>query len=161
MCSIFGFVTNGTVDKDRLFIMADDMVRGAVNRGRDGIGARITHLPKPYVSYQCMTTEKAGSYLHNETLKDIVTHATIHREELTMIGNARAEPTTEWVKEKNGYDQQPYALEPWAIVHNGTIANDKDLRTGAHPSNIDSAAIVELLCKLTPQQDKPLLHHQI
>lgn len=165
MCSIFGFVTNGIVDKDRLFIMADDMVRGAINRGRDGIGARITHLPKPYVSYQCMTTEKAGSYLHNCTMQDIVQHATLHRCPVTLIGNARAEPTTEWVKEKNGYDQQPYALGPWAIVHNGTIANDKELRSRTRPrphqSEIDSAAIVELLCELTPEPEKPLLHHQI
>lgn len=148
MCSIFGFVTNGIVDKDRLRVMADDMVRGAINRGRDGIGARITHLPKPYVSYQCMTTEKAGSYLHNCTMQDIVQHATLHRCPVTLIGNARAEPTTEWVKEKNGYDQQPYSVGKWAIVHNGTIANDKGLRTGAHQSNIDSAAIVELLAEL-------------
>lgn len=143
MCSIFGFVTNGIVDKDRLHVMADDMVRGAINRGRDGIGARITHLPKPYVSYQCMTTEKAGSYLHNCTMQDIVQHATLHRCPVTLIGNARAEPTTEWVKEKHGYDQQPYALGKWAIVHNGTIANDKALRTNELETGIDSAAIVE------------------
>lgn len=151
MCSIFGFVTNGIVDKDRLFIMADGMVRGAINRGRDGIGARITHLPKPYVSYQCMTTEKAGSYLHNCTMQDIVQHATLHRCPVTLIGNARAEPTTEWVKEKNRYDQQPYALGKWAIVHNGTIANDKALRTNELETGIDSAAIVEMLAKREPE----------
>lgn len=160
MCSIFGFVTNGHVDKDRLRVMVDDMVRGAINRGRDGIGARITHLPTPYTSYTCHTTAKAGTYLHDTTIDDIVLHTTLHQE-LTLIGNARAEPTTEWVKQKHGYDQQPYSVGKWAIVHNGTIANDKDLRTGTHPSDIDSAAIVELLCEMTPETEKALPHHQL
>lgn len=62
-----------------------------------------------------------------------------------VLGNLRAEPTTEFVKEKKAYDQQPYQLKKWAIVHNGTIANDAQIRTHAHPSNVDSAAIVEVL----------------
>ena len=155
MCSIFGFVTNGIVDKDRLRVMTDDMIRGAVNRGRDGIGARITHLPAPYRSYACITTEKAGTYLHNCTIDDIVKHCTLHQD-LTLIGNARAEPTTEWVKEKNDYDQQPYVLGKWSIVHNGTIANDKFLRTGKHGSSIDSAAIVEALVANSPSEPATL-----
>lgn len=146
MCSIFGFVTNGTVDKDRLRVMAGDMLRGAVNRGRDGIGARFAHLPEPYRSYTCSTVAKAGTYTHDATINDLVTHCTLHQN-LTLIGNARAEPTTEWVKYKAEYDQQPYSVGKWTIVHNGTIANDKGLRTGVHPTDIDSAAIVETLCE--------------
>lgn len=144
MCSIFGMITNGVVDKDRIRITVDDMVRNAVRRGRDGIGAHITHLPAPYRSYSCLTVEKAGTYLHNCTIDDIVKHCTLHQN-YTMIGNARAEPTTEWVKEKRDYDQQPYSLGAWTIVHNGTIANDKLLRTGEMQTDIDSAAIVEQL----------------
>lgn len=149
MCSIFGFVSNGVVDKDRISVMVDDLVRGAVNRGRDGIGARFSHMPVPYEAYSCVTTEKAGSYTHETTVKDIVLHAGLHREAITMIGNARAEPTTEWVKEKNKNDQQPYSVGKWAIVHNGTIANDKALRTGEVQTDIDSAAIVENLAQHT------------
>jgi 7-cyano-7-deazaguanine synthase len=62
-----------------------------------------------------------------------------------IVGNLRAEPTTEYVMHKREDDQQPYSLKGWSIVHNGTIANDKELRTGALPTTIDSAAIVELL----------------
>lgn len=69
-----------------------------------------------------------------------------------VIGNLRAEPTTEYVAVKHEYDQQPYGSGPWTIVHNGTIANDKELRYGnamrfgpAVMTTIDSAAIVELL----------------
>jgi 7-cyano-7-deazaguanine synthase len=63
----------------------------------------------------------------------------------TMIANFRAEPTTEYVAHKNLFDQQPYHAGPWTIVHNGTIANDKELRTGELTTSIDSAAIVEVL----------------
>jgi 7-cyano-7-deazaguanine synthase len=64
----------------------------------------------------------------------------------TMIGNLRAEPTTEYVKDKGASDQQPYTLGPWSIVHNGTIANDKVLRRKPGlETKIDSAAIVETL----------------
>jgi 7-cyano-7-deazaguanine synthase len=62
-----------------------------------------------------------------------------------MVCNLRAEPTTEYVREKIILDQQPYSIHPWSIVHNGTIANDKELRTSKYPSSIDSAAIVEVL----------------
>lgn len=66
-------------------------------------------------------------------------------ESATAIGNLRAEPTTEFVLQKEWTDQQPYTVGPWNIVHNGTIANDKELRTHRHPTKIDSAAIVEQL----------------
>jgi 7-cyano-7-deazaguanine synthase len=63
----------------------------------------------------------------------------------TVIGNLRAEPTTEFVQDKHLSDQQPYSSGKWSIVHNGTIANDKALRTHTLPTTIDSAAIAERL----------------
>ena len=63
----------------------------------------------------------------------------------SIIGNLRAEPTTEFVRDKHLYDQQPYVTKSWAVVHNGTIANDKELRTHELPTTIDSAAIAEVL----------------
>jgi 7-cyano-7-deazaguanine synthase len=71
-----------------------------------------------------------------------------------ILGNTRAEPTTEFVKHKHEFDQQPYGEQGWVAVHNGTIANDKKLRMlseGLLPTEyllstkIDSAAIVETL----------------
>jgi 7-cyano-7-deazaguanine synthase len=74
-----------------------------------------------------------------------------------MIGNFRAEPTTEFVRHKREYDQQPYSLNKWNIVHNGTIANDKELRTdeGA-TTGIDSVAIVEQLAAAGDIQNREL-----
>lgn len=70
-----------------------------------------------------------------------------YEDEFYYIANARAEPTTEFVEDKKSYDQQPYQLGDWIVVHNGTIANDKELRTWELETKIDSAVIVELLNK--------------
>jgi 7-cyano-7-deazaguanine synthase len=83
---------------------------------------------------------------------------------VNMIANFRAEPTTEFVAEKVKYDQQPYSLAKWNIVHNGTIANDKELRTLKYPSKIDSAAIVEqlaLIGKIHDANHAKLSFHEV
>lgn len=71
-----------------------------------------------------------------------------------LIGNLRAEPTTEYVKEKTEVDQQPYSAGGWTIVHNGTIANDAQLRTGKLPTSVDSAAIAEILGSKVQDTDR-------
>ena len=70
-----------------------------------------------------------------------------------FLGNARGEPTTEWVAGKQEADVQPFTSPSglWKFSHNGTIANDKALRTGALPTSIDSAAIVEQLAQASAQ----------
>ena len=77
-------------------------------------------------------------------------------ETAVLIGNLRAEPTTEFVKDKTADDQQPYSLGDWSIVHNGTVANDKELRTNKLRTSIDSAAIVELLDSTAGEGVTPL-----
>ena len=66
------------------------------------------------------------------------------------ISNCRAEPTTEFVKEKQLRDVQPYTVGDWTVVHNGTIANDKELiaQYGLEVETlIDSAVLPALLDK--------------
>lgn len=61
-----------------------------------------------------------------------------------LIANLRAEPTTEFVNQKQHIDVQPYEYGDWVIVHNGTIANDKALveELGlSPPTRIDSWVI--------------------
>jgi 7-cyano-7-deazaguanine synthase len=74
---------------------------------------------------------------------------------LVTLANHRAEPTTEWVEKKVLADQQPYACGSWTIVHNGTIANDSELRTGSLSTSIDSAAIVEALAEEEGRMQTP------
>ena len=82
-------------------------------------------------------------FTHGFRLKD---NPTLHGS--TFIANLRAEPTTEWVKEKRESDVQPFEVGNWVIVHNGTIANDKEL-IAAHEfensTRIDSWVIAALL----------------
>lgn len=69
------------------------------------------------------------------------------------LASLRAEPTTEYVKDKKTEDVQPYTVGDWTIVHNGTIANDKALRKDfdllTPPTRIDSWIIAALLNKFS------------
>lgn len=65
--------------------------------------------------------------------------------------NCRAEPTTERIRQPTPDDQQPYVSGRWTVVHNGTIANDKDLLKKydlTPPTRIDSWVIAGILNSL-------------
>ena len=114
-------------------------------RGRDGRGYTVLEVPSgtgAVSEYGARYTERADSWPEFSFINPISPMAAA-----SVIGNLRAEPTTEFVKDKLDMDQQPYQCGQWSIVHNGTIANDKELRTNRHHTPIDSAAIVELLDK--------------
>lgn len=111
-------------------------------RGRDGRGYMIDAIlpARNNIDVSC-TRENNGEVFPSINRQHLQT---------VMIGNLRAEPTTEFVSDKRVSDQQPYRLDNWTIVHNGTIANDKDLRDYRLDTTIDSAAIAELLAYATP-----------
>lgn len=138
MCAIFGASWPHLSFRDSQQLVADlrPVWTACVQRGRDGAG---------FLSANGASARTVGN-VEPRPLRS----SDIHRATM-LIGNRRAEPTTEHVKEKALSDQQPYELGEWAIVHNGTIANDKELRTGALPTSIDSAAIVEQLALATGQ----------
>lgn len=113
-------------------------------RGRDGRGWIFRNGERIVAHHSCQRCE-------NPSVADIPTIIPHDASgPFTVLGNLRAEPTTEYVAEKSPDDQQPYVLGGWAIVHNGTIANDKELRDYKLSTSIDSAAIVELLNRETP-----------
>lgn len=108
-------------------------------RGRDGRGFYTVHTNNDYDNeFKSIATEVEADWEYMEFISESGDSATV-------VGNLRAEPTTEYVKHKHRDDQQPYSLGNWHVVHNGTIANDKDIRTWRYTSKIDSAAIVEVL----------------
>lgn len=122
--------------------IADEVVQSWMvtrSRGQDSAGFElISRVPttsekKKYITF--MNAINSGVDLRNSLLK---------ASGGTIIGNWRGEPTTEWVKEKTFEDVQPF-LSPsgrWHFVHNGTIANDRDIRNGEEwPTEIDSYAI--------------------
>lgn len=149
MCSIIGAVLNGMYDERDIIDVnrkLDFMWAMSHARGRDGRG----RAESCYTKFRSVksTLRDGADGLHTEADKapSIHQNAGVY----TMIGNMRAEPTTEYVAVKRDDDQQPYSLGGWHIVHNGTIANDKELRTGKLSTSIDSAAIVEQLNGLPP-----------
>jgi 7-cyano-7-deazaguanine synthase len=72
--------------------------------------------------------------------------------ELTVyLHTSRAEPTTEWRREKTESDIPPFVDEGVAVAHNGIIANDDELtgQYGLRPvSPIDTAIVPQLVTRL-------------
>lgn len=132
MCGIFGCIPKTEKIKANTLPFRD-VIEDSAARGRDGWGVGgVCNGEFIWVGENnCFAKMKSMPGCH------------------TLIGNTRAEPTTEHIKNKKLLDQQPYVCGDWMIVHNGTIANDKKLRTGELPTTIDSAAIAEHLNKQT------------
>ena len=68
-----------------------------------------------------------------------------------FLHTSRAEPTTEWCREKTEEDIPPFREEGVAVAHNGVISNDRELERGfgvARRSAIDTAVLPGLIRKL-------------
>ncbi|WP_211258561.1 hypothetical protein, partial [Luteibacter rhizovicinus] len=112
MCSIFGVITNG--QPESLIIRNDinGLIKASINRGRDGLGVRFTHGDHSMHPQRIVSVGKQTSLDRLVKVGRITSHAGAIGS-FTMIGNARAEPTTEWVVDKSEWDQQPYHLDGW------------------------------------------------
>lgn len=139
MCSIIGLAARDIPDYRLLGVdyNLNYIFQASLQRGRDGFGFRTQSGP--------LLRDVRDTRRNTEWSKTSFFPAPARH--VTLIANMRAEPTTEFVKDKRDYDQQPYTLPPWSIVHNGTVANDKELRTNLLQTSIDSAAIVEVLAQ--------------
>lgn len=141
MCSIVGALVQRIDSHQKIEAVNDILARiwaSSHERGRDGRGFVINSSAEPDVLAYRDVLRSDGRAVTAPGLRKPCRSATI-------VGNLRAEPTTEFVREKHLSDQQPYSSGGWSIVHNGTIANDKVLRTHDLPTSIDSAAIAEQL----------------
>lgn len=142
MCAIIGALVWGGLfgNMPRVNANLNEIFTRSIERGRDGRGwfirtkrdgvvhERLVAIPERNIEWG-----KHVDFFDDEDSKCI------------LIGNLRAEPTTEYVADKSWEDQQPYTAGRWTIVHNGTIANDHDLRVGSIRTSVDSAAIAEHL----------------
>lgn len=140
MCAIFGFLKAPVVVSSRIKENLEHIANASFARGRDGYGYSLRNT-YGHFSSRSFPKEQGESLPAFVLLNTSLT---------SLIGNVRAEPTTEYLTTKRGTDQQPYHLGSWTIVHNGTIANDKELRAGRVErvdTQVDSAAIVEVLAE--------------
>lgn len=140
MCAIIGAMLYPLVGNDVNCAnqIMNHIAQQSIERGRDGFGFNIWEGDFHH-TYKSTKKRDKGSYHAMEYFWGANDKSSI------IIGNLRAEPTTEFVLEKSEDDQQPYSVLNWTVVHNGTIANDKDFRTMEVDTKIDSAAIPEIL----------------
>lgn len=145
MCSINGFINfNSSLLRPYQFNQIkkkiEDIVIKAEDRGRDSFGyACFSNLGVRYFK----SLKKSSDYIKEIGLTDLT-------ETKIFISNNRAEPTTEFIEKKNEEDVHPFfdSSGKFFIVHNGTIANDKDLEKKYNlkrSTKIDSAIIPEVL----------------
>lgn len=152
MCSIYGVIATAMfsqMTRKRLESKMQAMWILSHARGRDGRGFSGFHNGQ---EDQLRDGIRQVSRVTQATMHTaIMPYVPQDASGLTVIGNLRAEPTMEYVDNKLESDQQPYHLGQWRVVHNGTIANDKELRQlrRSLATNIDSAAIVEVLNSLS------------
>lgn len=134
MCAIIGVINplNKPISVDIL----NNIIHASSDRGRDGFGI----VYGVYSKLQDTGIQKVFKTLDASDTYTGVTDTDIKY----LLGNTRAEPTTEFIEHKTINDVQPYQYENTVIVHNGTIANDKDLKSKYDiicPTNIDSYVI--------------------
>jgi 7-cyano-7-deazaguanine synthase len=144
MCAIIGALVINNEWKAAAIIQ--EIWRKSHERGRDGRGYRVRYELNPYLMDPPIVEVKDTS---RQNVSDLDLGG---RPVRSFLANLRAEPTTEYVADKRDEDQQPYTAGKWTIVHNGTIANDKELRSGLVPTNIDSAAVAEHLDRRCTQE---------
>ena len=138
MCAIFGFHLNRPVtDQTRLSSILTSLVLESAERGRDSAGVAIRTEDGQVVSFK--TTG------HPRDLEWTLPPRTV-----SVIGNTRAEPTTEYIPHKTDADVQPFTQDGVWVVHNGTIANDKELKADLPPrvqppTSVDSWIIAPMI----------------
>lgn len=156
MCAVIGALVWNITTPDALKevnSIIDHIMTASVQRGRDGRGFMLnssSELEPLFLRDTARADDQQQANTDYPYVTDLCSSA-------VYLSNLRAEPTSEYVKDKQLIDQQPYVVAPWAIVHNGTIANDKALRTYAHPTKIDSAAVAEVLASVTLDEAPDLM----
>ena len=106
-CAIFGVIKDATEG-----IVAEYAWDRSIERGRDAWGVEYVTGPDDLV------TRWSSMALVEPDFRGAGTY----------LGNRRAEPTTEWVHNMTDNDTQPFHTPGgWIIVHNGTIANDREI----------------------------------
>ena len=108
----------------------------AEDRGRDSFG--IVYLGKEYYKEEKFIGKPSETRFIIKDNENI----------FVIMNNNRAEPTTEYIKNKSFLDVQPFNYNGTVVAHNGTIANDKEIEIKyglKRKTKIDSAIVPILL----------------
>ncbi|MFQ5762078.1 MAG: 7-cyano-7-deazaguanine synthase, partial [Candidatus Bathyarchaeia archaeon] len=129
------------------------VVQAATDRGRDSYGFCTLDADG-----QFRMLKRVGRF-RGEMPGPLITSAT-----RIVINNCRAEPTTEYVAEKTEGDIQPFHHSGIIVSHNGTIANDKELKKKhafTYRTLVDSAVIPPLLAGMWKERTAQGLHESL
>ena len=141
MCSVSGVLIlkpENYKEIERKFI---EILKRAEDRGRDSFGAIVIEKDG---------TTKAVKSVGRVSENEEKLYGLLDFNSRVIIANNRAEPTTEYVKDKNFNEIQPFEGERFIVSHNGIIANDGELEKKYNvkkPSKIDSSVIPPILDK--------------
>lgn len=137
MCCISGGYSKTGKNLNPDFLIG--MLHRGTCRGRDAFG---------FMSFGDNVAVKRGKGIPGNDLQ-------IENKEIKcFVANNRAEPTTEHLEHIDlNNDIQPYVFGNWCVVHNGVIANDKELCDKyaiGRASTVDSSILPKLLDKAFP-----------
>jgi 7-cyano-7-deazaguanine synthase len=133
MCSVVGGFINRkpTHNAD----MVESLFLKSQGRGRDQVGYKVWRADGATHTQKHLDGESYQLELPRE-------------QAYTFIGCLRGEPTTEWHGNTTDVDVQPFQVGKWIVVHNGTIANDREITSTANkPTETDTWSIAYALDK--------------
>lgn len=142
MCSIAGLIVldGATPTSAALADEVRDMLAIGMQRGSDAFGVAV-------VSRAGVLSDWRGRDLPDHEVLERLIPADV----ASILAITRATPTTEWVSGQGLDDAQPFVAGGWVVVHNGTIANDRELAATLSeppPSRVDSAVLPGLMAQV-------------
>jgi len=147
VCSITGLVlfayTRTDTELSNIRIQLCNMVNASRNRGRDSFGWSA------HTQHGIVERKWTNGDLRAFEDFEITDQTNI------VICNRRAEPTTEFVKDKTALDVHPFNDEHWWVTQNGTCANDHELKEKYDiqcNTRIDTAVLPHLFSKVGFEQ---------
>jgi 7-cyano-7-deazaguanine synthase len=146
MCSISGCILFESQRSEETLKAIEDKLRRIIvkaeERGRDSYG--IVSVSR---SGGVKTIKRVGKPSDSLWSQPRI----VGEDTVIVLSNNRAEPTTEYVKQKEDKDIQPFVSHGFVVAHNGTVANDKELEREfglTRETPIDSAIIPPLLSRV-------------
>ncbi|MCI2415208.1 MAG: 7-cyano-7-deazaguanine synthase QueC [Candidatus Aramenus sp.] len=141
MCSVSGVILLEGADYKQAERKLARILAKAEDRGRDSFGVVAINMDGSVNVVKSLGRPST----QEEKLRGILSEDTF-----VVVANNRAEPTTEYVRQKTQEDIQPFVGERYVVTHNGIIANDQELEVKyklTRKTKIDSAVIPPLLDK--------------
>ena len=135
MCAVSGCVVPAAAHPDPTALADachDALVRGAV-RGSDSFGVVTIARDGAYRQWRGEAPPRREDVL-----------AVVTPDVAAVLAVSRATPTTEWRAGQTLADAQPFSSADWVVAHNGTVANDRELRADLSVrggSLVDSAVL--------------------